>query len=109
VPTVLLLLLGAGRGLCQCPALTGSGNFSAGATVAVFGVPDPFYGTPPFLSVAGAISSWSGALGNPVTTVPWFPTTQPVYQDWVEVQYDHLGAGLLAPNAQTSWAGGIRS
>src|ERR1039458_7699167 len=106
VPTGILCLLGALPAPCQCPALTGSGNFPSGATVEVCATADPLFGTPDLYAVANALVGWSNTLVSGVSIQPWLvpvcpPTGLPY---WVVVQYGHLGN--FGPNGYTTWGGG---
>jgi hypothetical protein len=80
------------------------GTSLGGATVAVWGVQDILYGTPPIYAISGALSAWSGALGNPISTQVWLAPGSPPYVNNVEVVYQHLGNG--GPLATTYWGDG---
>jgi len=96
------LVAGAAVSFCQCPVLTGPGNFPRGVTVYVGGVYDPVYGWPDILPPTTALQSWSNTLGAGITFVPVFFGLPTGLQYWVKVQYFPLGYS----GGRTSWSGG---
>ena len=78
-----LLVLGAPLAFCQCPALTGGGNFPAAATVQVYAVQN-LLGTPDVQPVVDALNSRNRALGSGITFV-----TNPGHLPPGQTQWDY--------------------
>ena len=70
VSLVALGLLAVSEALCQCPALTGTGNFASGITVVVSGGPDdPNLGPVPVAAAIAGLNAWSAAMGSGINFV----------------------------------------
>jgi hypothetical protein len=103
VPAGILCLLGL-PAFCQCPALSGGGNFPYGANLTVYAVTNDL-GTPDTGPVTTALNSWNTALGSGLSVFTVSPGTYGPFQYAVQVVYADLGATDADPFANTSWSG----